>query len=576
MGFAQDTCRLRAVSPTLQLVRYVTPEAARMGLHGVHTCKSPLCPYCAPKWQRTRSDEITQAIDRWPLGPEGVFFVTLTMRHNRRMALSLQHRLLTAAFGSLWGGKPGKKAAAKLGGKPESVRAHDRTWSLERGWHPHIHALLFTNNAELGTDELARLLDKRWPQVLASSLRRARALCRRILTGSDRIHFDGPHDEQGTPSERGGCGRRDCRVCQVPFVGPRREIAYAGPLREDESRRVLRGDLLGSYPLPRAEQVGECWHFRERLTRLFGVRLVPRTRKQQTGLTPEGKALWSDVAIPLRDSALRLLHMLEPFTAKSIRPTRSHGAYVERMRSRERLPNYLAKLGLELASSLDKMGSVDSQGIRHYGLKEVQWLACTEDQPLYEPARKAYSQLFWATRGTQTITFSDREALGLPEDPYAEGQEPDEQKPDETRECIGIIQATAFKARVEQVGHGVIAELSSAYDRGELGALPYVEAPGVYGGVKLVVFPSTAGPPSTADPCTVDSAGYLESRPDPGERAPVRSPAERCAEVEAGAPTTIGDAYRRATAEPSGVGMVLPSEARRRLREVIGIGEPKS
>lgn len=571
MGFAQDTCRLRAVSPTLHLVEYATPDAKRMAVHGVHTCKSPLCPYCAPKWQRTRSDEITQAIDNWELGADGVYFVTLTMRHNRRMALSLQHRLLTAAYGALWGGKQGGKAAALLGGKPESVRAHDRTWSRERGWHPHVHSLLFTGNAELDEKDLARLLDRRWPRVLGAALRRMRSLCRRVLTGSSRIDFDGPTDEYGSPNHAGGCGRADCRVCQLPFQGPRRELAASGPLRPDESRRYWRDRPLGSWPLGRDEQRGECWHFRERATRLFGVRLVPRTRKQQTGLRPDGSAIWSDVAVPLRDSVLRILHMLEPFTASSIRPTKAHGAFVERMRSRDRLPNYLAKLGLELASSLDKLGRVDSGGVRHFGHWEVARLASSPEQPLCEAARKAYSQLFWATRGTQTITFSDREALGLGADPYADGQEPSEQRPDEVRECIGIIQAPAYRERVEAAGHGVVAELAGAYARGELAALPYVEPPGVYGAGRLVVFPGT-GPPATADPdeARVDSAGYLETRPDPGARGAVLSIAERLGQVEAGDVTIVGESYRRATALPSSE-VVLPGAARRRLREAIGV-----
>lgn len=546
-----------------------------MALHGVHTCKSALCPYCAPKWQRHRSQEISQAIDRWPSGPDGVYFVTLTMRHNRGMALSLQHRLLTAAYGSLWSGNQGAKAALILGGKPESIRAHDRTWSKPHSWHPHVHSLLFSQNAGLDTGALAAVLDKRWPRVLQSSLKRFRSLCTRIVSRSDKLEYRDARDEHGVASGRGGCGRTDCTVCMAPFYGPRRWYPVAGPLAEaDESYRLLAGDRLGAYRLPASEQQGECWHFRERLTRLFGVRLVPRTRKVATGLDAEGKTIWGVEHVALHDSALRLLHLLKPFTAESIRPTRAQGAFVERMGNRERLPNYLAKLGLELASSLDKAGKEDSRGVRHFGHWEVARLACSREHELYEPARKAWSQLFWATKGTQTITFSDRERLGLPEDAYAEGAEPPEQQQDETRETIGIIQVESFRARVEQRQHGVISELEQAYAAGELGTLGYVEPPPPWlAGRRLVMHPPvplSAGPPATADPCALDCEGFLSERPDPGLRAkvpPLSVPSED--QVSAAGESRLGKAYRDATALPSS-DSVLPEQLRRRLRERIG------
>jgi hypothetical protein len=229
-------------------------------------------------------------------------------------------------------------------------------------------------------------------------------------------------------------------------------------------------------------------------------------------------------------------------------------------------------LGLELASSLDKVGKIDGRGIRHYSHWEVARLACEHGQELREPARKAWSQLFWATRGTQTITFSDREALGLPDDPYGEGAEPDEQQPDETRQLLATIEAPAFREQVAARGHGVIAELAGAYERGELAELDYVQ-PVI--ALRLVRHPDTAprdGPPSTADPGAVDGAGYLVERPDPGLRGGAPSIEARIAEVEAGASTVIGAAYREAVALPSGESL-FPEQTKRRLK---GLWERKS
>ncbi len=567
MGFAQDTCRLRAVSPSVQLIEYTSPDRRRMALHGVHTCKSPLCALCAPKWQRSRSDDISAAIDAHPLGADGVYFVTLTHRHNRKMNLALQHRLQTSAFGSLWGGNAGQKAAARLGGKPESIRAHDRTWSKERGWHPHTHALLFVRNAELDPSELGKLFDKRWPIVLAAALRRFKTQCLRIITRSDQVVWSDV-GEKAFPSGQGGCGRHDCRVCMLPFYGPRVELPFFGPLREGEAQRVWRGPKLGALPLRASEQIGECLHFRERATRIFGVRLFPRVRREALGPDASGKPRYSERVVPIHDSALRVLSMLEPFTAESIRPTKAHGAFVERMRNRERLPNYLAKLGLELASSLSKLGKEGSDRVRHFGQWEVARLATTHGHPLREAARRAWSQLFWATRGTQTITFSDREALGLPEDDYADGAEPDEQRDGERSRCVGLIEAASYRERVTEREHGVLSELAAAYERGELAALGYVDPPGELSRALRVV-PPVRGPPSTADPCAVAADGYLIERSDGSEWAAVCLPFEARVIEAADNGTRISEAYREATALPSS-DSVLPEQLRRRLRERIG------
>lgn len=531
-----------------------------MAVHGVHTCKSPLCPLCAPKWQRTRSDEISQAIDGWPLGPDGVFFVTLTMKHNRKMLLVLQQRLLTQAFGNLWSGNQGAKASFRLGGKPESIRAHDRTWSRERGWHPHIHALLFVDNADLSTSELAALLDVRWPKVLGAALRRFRRLCQRIVTRSDAI------DDNGAPSGRGGCGRPDCAVCQVPYQGPRQEWLMQGPLRfDEETRKIWRAPRLGSYALPAAEQRGECSHFRERAARLFGVRLFPRVRRERVGTSLDGKPLFTETVVPIHDSALRVIGMLDMFTPQSIQPTRAHGAFVERMRSKDRLPNYLAKLGLELTST-DKTGKVGSDGIVHYSVRGVAELACGSTK-LREPARRAYGELFRATIGTQTITFSDREALGLPDDPYAEGQEPAEQAVNETSRAVGQIIASVYREQVVAKEHALLSELADAYARGTLFELGYVDPPDM--GRPLRRVPEPRGPPSTAaDPTAVDGNGYLIERPELGAPADV-SLAERLESVAARGETPIGRAYRDATALPSG-DTSLPEQLRKRLRDAIG------
>jgi hypothetical protein len=414
MNRAQDVCRLVNVVPRVQLVEHRTAaplaESGRLSLSGVNTCKSPLCPLCAPKWQRTRSDEISQAIENH--GADRVFFVTATQRHHRGMRLALMHRLQTNAWGNLFSGSAGQAFAAKLGGKPESIRAHDRTWSYARGWHPHVHCLLFVQSAAVDESELRAELDRRWPASLRRALKSFRALALRVLHGQ-------------------GCGREDCAEC----------------------------------PKPPAER-DECPHLRERATRMFGTRLVPRWRHVGNG---------QKVRASLHDSMRAILHDLRAFSETNITPTAEYGVKCERVANAERLPKYLAKMGLELASSATKMGHEGSDGITHYGLWEVARLACG-DSPLRDPARRAWADIFKATHGTQTITFSSRERLGLGEDPYADDAEPPERREGESEQCIGEIPAAVWKQLVREKGHILLAELAGAYARGELAALGYVES----------------------------------------------------------------------------------------------------
>lgn len=413
MGRAQQTCRLFNVTDTIQVVEHVNDAGdGRAALHGVNTCKSPLCALCAPKWQRTRTDEISQAISAWEdAGAGRVFFVTSTMRHNRKMRLSLMHRLLTHSWGHIWSGRAGQDAAAELGGKPEGIRAHDRTWSNAHGWHPHVHCLLFVPREGISDSELREVIDGRWRECLESALNSFKNQALRILEGK-------------------GCGRDDCKVCGLP-------------------------------PADR----GECPHLRERATRMFGVRLVPRWKGTRDG----GRQPAS-----LHDSMRQILHDLRHFTSESIKPSKAHGVVVERMRDIDRLPRYLSKMGLELANSTSKMGKEGTDGIMHFGLWEVARLACDDTHPLQEPARNAWRDLYFATFGTQSITFSNRERLGLKPDPYAEDSEPAEAAADEDSCCIGEIDGAVYRQLTRERGHAVIGEIVTAYQRGALGSLAYV------------------------------------------------------------------------------------------------------
>jgi hypothetical protein len=165
-------CRKRRHAPKVSVYEYKSAERGeRVATEGTATCKSRLCTFCRVKWQRVRSGEIKTAIDFWENGGHRrVFFVTVTMRHNKSLSLGLMRRLLTKAWGSLWSGRDGQELAKKVGGKPEMIRADDDTYSFEAGWHPHGHGLMFMQDDQLTAEQLEELIAARWREALVAAL----------------------------------------------------------------------------------------------------------------------------------------------------------------------------------------------------------------------------------------------------------------------------------------------------------------------------------------------------------------------------------------------------------------------
>lgn len=420
MSKSQVGCRIRRISPEVSLVEYSSPGTRRLVVEGVHTCKSPMCAQCYGKWQRTRSAEIKQAIDNHGAARTG--FGTFTMRHHRRMPVALQQRLLGAAYGNLWSGRGGQAAARRLGGKPESVRAHDRTWSDAHGWHPHLHALLFLQREGVSESELFHVLDGRWVEALPAALKRFKRLVYSILTAPER----------------------------------------RSKLEEKIARTT--SDAVRARAVRSLARLSEE-HLRDRAMRVFGTKLVPRKSS-------------------FDDSIRQLERDLRYFSEKNIAPTRANGVRFEYVRAPNTVQSYLAKLGLklgfELSHSGSKLGRTDENGLVHYGLWEVAQLCTIHGHELRTPARRAWSELFRASFGTQTITFSSRKRLRLGPDPYAEGKEPDEQAAEEWKRWLGGVPNDVWDGLVREQGQGLLVSLIVAHEKGLLEDLPYVTAAAVH------------------------------------------------------------------------------------------------
>jgi hypothetical protein len=363
---------------------------------------------------------------------------TFTMRHHPGMALALQHRLLTQAFGHLWAGRAGQALVRELGGKPETIRAHDKTWSLEKGWHPHIHALMFLHSKKHTEGELRDLLAERWAEALGQGLRRMKRFCKRTLARASQLAelcFD----------KRIGIGCiASAEVTQCPCVNCARERL-----------KTRRCPCLA------------CATVRAR--RIFGARLVPKAQ-------------------PLVESLRRLSTLLEAFTETNLRPN-DRGVAVSKVRAEDRAADYLSKLGLELSWHESK-GVNEVRGVKHYPYWAVAHLATRHGDPLRVHARRAWAELFRATRATQTITFSNRAALGLGPDPYADENEPPEQLEGELTRLIGTIEGKSWDTLSRAQHHGLLVTLAVAHEKNVIEELPYVKPPPGWHGI-----PSTRAPP---------------------------------------------------------------------------------
>lgn len=130
---------------------------------GLQTCGSVWsCPSCAAKIRQSRADELETAIESWLANGGGIEFVTLTVPHGLGDDLGQLFDLVADGWRKgLLSGRwaKGIRRSWKI---PAWVRTIEVTYG-KHGWHPHIHALLFTKTPWDGRQRAARgrrLFDK--------------------------------------------------------------------------------------------------------------------------------------------------------------------------------------------------------------------------------------------------------------------------------------------------------------------------------------------------------------------------------------------------------------------------------
>ncbi len=133
---------------------------ARAGVAGVRRCrKFWSCPSCANSRRIEDATTITAAVQgyRNELAGRRVYLVTLTVPHTAGQSLKSLRTGVTTAYWKALSGKRFKLLRARHAIRA-TLRRLEVTHSSLNGWHPHIHALWFTERP-WGAEELSTFAD---------------------------------------------------------------------------------------------------------------------------------------------------------------------------------------------------------------------------------------------------------------------------------------------------------------------------------------------------------------------------------------------------------------------------------
>ena len=140
------------VSPVAGSVRVqVDGITGRAHVSGLKRCRSPwACPTCAPCIRQRRAAELTELCERARAMGHTALLVTYTLPHVVDESLDDVFGDLSAAWRKMWSGRWAADFKADLG-IVGSVRAVEITRGPS-GWHPHLHVLMFVDQAEPAVD----------------------------------------------------------------------------------------------------------------------------------------------------------------------------------------------------------------------------------------------------------------------------------------------------------------------------------------------------------------------------------------------------------------------------------------
>lgn len=130
------------------------------------------CPVCSAVIRAERAREISQAVEAHQAAGGSILFVTLTIRHDRDDSLKQSMDAVLGSWrkllqGSAWTGSKSKQGARDRYRVSGYIRSTEVTYG-SHGWHPHIHALFFTDD-ELSDTEVTAFGDElhtRWARFV--------------------------------------------------------------------------------------------------------------------------------------------------------------------------------------------------------------------------------------------------------------------------------------------------------------------------------------------------------------------------------------------------------------------------
>ena len=182
------------------------------------------CPICGPRIRSYRAADLDTAAGRWLEMGGGIALLTLTVPHHggsQGGELKPMLRRLRTALGAALAGR-GWKDLRQAHGVAHWVKAWDVTHG-PNGWHPHVHALLFTLAPldDAAVAELRQALARRWTDAVWAQ------------------GFDAPHDIHGVHLERARERSDAARyVCQV--IGETESDAAPWSVAEETARADLK------------------------------------------------------------------------------------------------------------------------------------------------------------------------------------------------------------------------------------------------------------------------------------------------------------------------------------------------
>lgn len=135
----------------------------------VQHCDSPWsCPVCAPRVASERGELLEEVVRCWPAGMNAIALATFTIRHDKGHAREL--RRLRKGIALAWRCVQQSHPWRELG--IECVRGLEVTYSGWKGWHPHLHVLLFFRAALTDAERcrVAAMLSHEWAVAVARAL----------------------------------------------------------------------------------------------------------------------------------------------------------------------------------------------------------------------------------------------------------------------------------------------------------------------------------------------------------------------------------------------------------------------